>query len=221
MTPLVLCWSGGKDSTLALDALLAAGEFEVVGLLTTVSRAWRRISMHGVREALLDAQAASLGIPLDKVYLSEQSSNEEYAAAMGAQLARYRERGITHVAFGDIFLEDIRAYREKQMAAADMQCVFPLWRQSTEMLASRFMDRGFRAILTCVDTDAINADFAGREYDRRLLADLPPACDPCGENGEFHSFVYAGPLLHKPIAVAPGERVLRDNRFNFCDLLPA
>lgn len=219
--PLVLAWSGGKDSMLALDTLSAGDEYEVVALLTTVNRAHGRISMHGVRESLLDTQAAALDLPLDKMYLSEKPDNEEYAAAMRAQLQRHRRRGVAHVAFGDIFLEDIRAYRERQLADAAMQGVFPLWRQPTDALAARFIDRGFRAVLTCVDTQAISGDFAGREYDRELLKDLPPGCDPCGENGEFHTFVFAGPLLRAPVAIATGERVLRDARFQFCDLLPA
>lgn len=205
---------------LALDTLLAGNEHEVVALLTSINRAHGRISMHGVRESLLDAQAASLGIPLDKIYLSEKVGNDEYAAAIRAQLEIYRDRGIRHVAFGDIFLADIRAYRERQLAEVEMQCVFPLWGQSTAALAQRFIECGFRAILSCVDTQALDAAYAGREYDAALLADLPAGCDACGENGEFHSFVCAGPLLREPIAVVTGERVLRDERFAFCDLVP-
>ncbi|HET7308377.1 MAG TPA: ATP-binding protein [Gammaproteobacteria bacterium] len=219
MTPLILSWSGGKDSMLALDVLLAEGEYKVTGLLTTLNRAHGRISMHGVREALLDAQAGALGLPLRKVYLPEKASNEDYAAAMGTALAAIRGDGIDCVAFGDIFLADIRAYREAQMATANMRALFPLWGQPTAVLAQTFIARGFHAILTCVDTDAISSDFAGRTYDRQLLDDLPPGCDPCGENGEFHTFVYDGPLLRAPLAVATGEHVLRDARFNFCDLI--
>ncbi|HET8551107.1 MAG TPA: ATP-binding protein [Gammaproteobacteria bacterium] len=218
MTPLILSWSGGKDSMLALDTLLAEGDYEVAGLLTTLNRAHGRISMHGVREALLDAQADALGLPLRKVYLPEKANNDDYAAAMGAALASIRSDGIDCVAFGDIFLADIRAYREAQMATVDMRALFPLWGRSTAALAQTFIARGFRAVLTCVDTDAISSDFAGRAYDRQLLDDLPSGCDPCGENGEFHTFVYDGPLLRAPLAVATGERVLRDARFNFCDL---
>ncbi|HET7570695.1 MAG TPA: ATP-binding protein [Gammaproteobacteria bacterium] len=218
-TPLILSWSGGKDSILALDALLAEGGCEVAGLLTTLNRAHGRISMHGVRETLLDAQADALGLPLRKVYLPEKASNDDYAAAMSAALADIRGDGVDCVAFGDIFLADIRAYREAQMATVDMRALFPLWGQSTATLAQRFIARGFRAILTCVDTDAISSNFAGRTYDRQLLDDLPSGCDPCGENGEFHTFVYDGPLLRAPIAVSTGERVLRDARFNFCDLV--
>lgn len=219
--PLVLSWSGGKDSTLALEALTAGAQYEVVALLTTVNSAYRRISMHGVRETLLDKQAAALDLPLDKVCLPEKADNQTYAAAMGAQLETYRGRGIGCVAFGDIFLEDIRAYRERQMAAVDMQCTFPLWRRSTHELAERFIAHDFGATLTCVDTEAISGDFAGREFDAALLRELPSSCDPCGENGEFHTFVHRGPLFREPIAVCTGERVLRDGRFNFCDLVPA
>ncbi|HET7675365.1 MAG TPA: ATP-binding protein [Gammaproteobacteria bacterium] len=218
--PIILSWSGGKDSMLALEALLGDGHYEVMALLTTVNRAHGRISMHGVREGLLDAQAASLGIPLDKIYLPEKVANDEYAAAMRTQLEIYRGRGIRHVAFGDIFLADIRAYRERQLSEVEMQCVFPLWGQSTAALAQRFVEHNFRATLSCVDTQAIDATFAGREYDTELLGELPSDCDPCGENGEFHSFVYAGPLLREPIAIRTGEHVLRDGRFAFCDLVP-
>ena len=220
-TCVVLSWSGGKDSMLALDALLRQKRFEVKALLTTVSRAHGRISMHGVRETLLDRQAGALGIALDKIYLSETPSNEEYQQQMRRRLEKYRDAGIRDIGFGDIFLKDIRAYRETQLDALGLRGVFPIWRQPTGELAERFIGRGFRATLACVDTEALSVEFAGREYDRELLNDLPPGCDPCGENGEFHTFVYDGPLFTQAIPIATGEKVLRDERFCFCDLLLA
>lgn len=221
VTPLVLSWSGGKDANLSLDALRRGDEYEVVGLLTTLSREYRRISMHGVRETLLDAQAAAVDLPLYKVWLPETPDNAAYEAVMKSMLETIRADGVNHVAFGDILLEDVRAYREKQMAQIGMQTVFPLWRQSTSTLAQRFIGDGYRAILTCVDTRQLDAGFAGHEYDQQLLNDLPPGCDPCGESGEFHSFVYDAPRFQRPISVTTGESVLRDNRFQFRDLLPA
>ncbi|HET6655220.1 MAG TPA: ATP-binding protein, partial [Gammaproteobacteria bacterium] len=154
------------------------------------------------------------------VWLPENPDNEAYGAAMARELSAVREAGVAHVAFGDLFLEDIRAYREKQLASVAMHGIFPLWQQPTKDIARRFIDRGYRAILTCIDTEAIDGAFAGREYDEHLLAELPPSCDPAGENGEFHSFVYDGPLFQRRISVTIGERVLRDERFLFCDLLP-
>lgn len=221
MTPLVLSWSGGKDGMLALEALRAGADYDVVALLTTLSREHERISMHGVRETLLDAQADALDLPLRKVWLPENPDNDAYGAAMGRELAALRADCIKHVAFGDLFLADIRAYREQQLATVDMRGVFPLWQQPTGDIARHFIDRGYRAILTCVDTDALDAAFAGRDYNERLLADLPPGCDPAGENGEFHTFVYDGPLFRQAVLLTSGERILRDNRFQFCDLLPA
>ncbi|HET6725436.1 MAG TPA: ATP-binding protein [Gammaproteobacteria bacterium] len=219
--PLVLSWSGGKDGALALEALRAGHEYEVIALLTTLSREHGRISMHGVRETLLDAQAAALDLPLRKIWLPENPDNDTYGKAMAAELAAMRNEGVMQVAFGDLFLEDIRAYRERQLALVGMRGVFPLWKQSTTAIARRFIDRGYRAMLTCVDTEAIDAAFAGRNYDDRLLRELPPGCDPAGENGEFHTFVYAGPSFRKSVTVRTGECVLRDGRFQFCDLLPA
>jgi uncharacterized protein (TIGR00290 family) len=219
MTPIALSWSGGKDCTLALEALRAVGNYEITCLLTTLNEAHGRISMHGVREALLERQAAALDLPLRKVFLPEKADNETYNAAMGKALDSMRAEGIETVAFGDIFLADIRAYREDQMRAAGLAALFPLWGQSTRRLSAHFIERGYRAVLTCIDTEAISADFAGRQYDHELLADLPASCDPCGENGEFHSFVSDGPAFGEPIPVKTGERVLRDERFQFCDLV--
>lgn len=219
--PLILSWSGGKDSALALHALQHDARYQVVGLLTSVNAHYRRVSMHGVREALLDAQAESIGLPLYKMKLSERPSNEEYERKMRVALDGFRARGIRHVAFGDLFLEDIRQYRLDNMRKINMECVFPLWHRPTDKLAREFIALGFQAVLCCVDEQQLSDEFAGREYDATLLNDLPASVDPCGENGEFHTFVYAGPVFRRPIAFRRGERVRRDERFHFCDLIPA
>ena len=217
--PIILSWSGGKDSALALHALQQQTEYNVCGLLTSVNQHYQRISMHGVRESLLDAQAEAIGLPLYKVRLSERPSNAEYEQQMRATLEQIKAQGIRHVAFGDLFLEDIREYRIAQLRQVDMRAVFPLWHRPTGQLADEFVAAGFKAVLCCVDGQALPADFAGREFDAALLNDLPAATDPCGENGEFHSFVYAGPVFRRPVPVQTGECVTRDQRFHFCDLL--
>ena len=219
--PLILSWSGGKDSALALHALQHDARYQVVGLLTSVNEHYGRVSMHGVREALLDAQAESIGLPLYKMKLSERPSNEEYERKMRVALDGFRARGIRHVAFGDLFLEDIRQYRLDNMRKINMECVFPLWHRPTDKLAQEFIALGFIAVLCCVDEQQLSGEFAGREYDAALLGALPASVDPCGENGEFHTFVYAGPVFRRPIAFRRGERVRRDERFHFCDLIPA
>ncbi|MGH8280615.1 MAG: ATP-binding protein [Gammaproteobacteria bacterium] len=218
--PLILSWSGGKDSALALHALQHDPRYQVAALLTTVNEHYGRISMHGVREALLDDQAESLGLPLYKVRLSQHPSNEEYEQAMRLALEGFKARGIRHVAFGDLFLEDIRQYRLGKMHKINMQCVFPLWHRPTDQLAREFIALGFKAVLCCVDESTLSGEFAGREYDAALLRDLPESVDPCGENGEFHTFVYTGPIFRQPIVFTRGECVQRDNRFHFCDLIP-
>lgn len=219
--PLILSWSGGKDSALALHALRQEARYEVVGLLTSVNQHYGRISMHGVREVLLDAQAESIGLPLYKVPLSQCPSNEEYERNMRLALEGFKARGIRHVAFGDLFLEDIRQYRLDNMHRINMECVFPLWHRPTDKLAREFIALGFKAVLCCVDETLLDGAFSGREFDETLLGDLPPSVDPCGENGEFHTFVYAGPVFRQPLAFTRGARVRRDERFHFCDLIPA
>ena len=218
--PVMLSWSGGKDSALALHALRQDPRYEVKGLLTSVNEYYGRISMHGVREALLDAQAESVGLPLHKLWLPQTPSNDEYEQKMRTALEGLKTRDIRHVAFGDLFLEDIRQYRIKHMQQADMECLFPLWHRPTDKLAREFIAQGFKAVLCCVDVEALDGGFAGREYDEQLLRQLPPGTDPCGENGEFHTFVYAGPVLRTPVTFRRGERVRRDGRFHFCDLIP-
>ncbi len=218
--PVMLSWSGGKDSALALHTLRQDPQYEVRGLLTSVNARYQRISMHGVREALLDAQAESLDLPLYKVMLSEQPSNDEYEAKMRAILQAFKAQGIRHVAFGDLFLEDIRRYRERNLAQVHMECLFPLWQRPTHKLAREFIALNFKAVLCCVDGEALDGGFSGREYDEQLLQQFPPRTDPCGENGEFHTFVYAGPVFKHAIHFTRGEHVTRDERFHFCDLIP-
>ena len=219
--PIALSWSGGKDSSLALAALRADPHYEVVALLTSVTSGYDRVSIHGVRRVLLEAQTAALGLPLFEVELVPQCSNEAYEAAFAAMLARLRAEhpGIRQIAFGDLFLADVREYREQLLHRTGHEALFPLWGRDTKALALEFIAAGFRAHLVCVDTQQLAASFAGRLFDASLLAELPESVDPCGERGEFHTFVSAGPLFAKPLAVRLGEVVLRDERFAFCDLL--
>jgi uncharacterized protein (TIGR00290 family) len=217
--PIAFCWSGGKDSALALYELRENREYEVVSLLTTLTRGFERISMHGVRRELLHRQAAAIGMTVDEVWISQVASNEEYETAMGSMLAEYRRRGIVKVAFGDIFLEDLRLYRETNLAQAGIQAVFPIWKRDTRELMESFLARGFRSITCCIDIRKLDDSFVGREIDRQFLNELPAGVDPCGENGEFHSYACAGPLFDKEIPVRAGER-RRDGSFLFCDLLP-
>ena len=215
----IVSWSSGKDAAYALLQARAHGEVEIVGVLTTISSAYGRVSMHGVRQELLARQVAALGLPSIEVAIPSPCPNEIYEQAMGAALAQARAEGVTHVVFGDLFLQDIRAYREEKLAAVSMHAVFPLWGRDTRALADEMIDAGLRATITCVDPRALPASFAGRAFDRALLADLPATVDPCGENGEFHTFVHAGPMFSAPIEIEPGEVVERDG-FVYADLLP-
>ncbi len=217
---VVFAWSSGKDSGRALYELRQDDRYDAVSLLTTVTEGYDRISMHGVRIALVEQQAASICLPLEKVYIPKDSSNEHYETAMRDALLRYREEGVTGVAFGDLFLEDLKTYREKKLAEVGMKAVFPLWKRDTTELARSFIRQGFRAIITCVDSQVLGGEFSGRFYDEQLLGDLPPHVDPCGENGEFHSFVFGGPLFSSPVRFEKGGVVVRDSRFHFCELLP-
>ena len=220
MPKAILSWSGGKDSALALHEIQRAGEYEIVALLTTITGVYDRSSMHGIRRVLIEQQAESLGIALEKVLLSPVSSNEEYDAKMREMLERYKSQGVSTVVFGDIFLEDVRSYREERLASVGMKGIFPLWGRGTTELARTFTELGFKAVITCVDTEQLDRGYAGRAFDEEMLASLAAGVDPCGENGEFHSFVYDGPIFKRPISYTTGEVVLRDNRFAFCDLVP-
>jgi uncharacterized protein (TIGR00290 family) len=219
-TPLLLAWSGGKDSALALQRLLVDPRWNVTGLLTTVTTEYDRISIHGVRRSILHTQAERLALPLIEARIPAQASNALYETAFAGALdeARTHTPDLDTIAFGDLYLADIRAWREQQLAHLGWRGVFPLWGEDTARLARRFIADGFRAILCCVDTQQLDTAFCGREFDAQLLADLPPTCDPCGENGEFHTCVYAGPLWREPLALSQGERVLRDGRFQYIDL---
>ncbi len=215
-----MAWSGGKDCAVALWRLQRDPRFEVVGLLTTLTTGYDRISMHGVREALLEAQAQALGLKLYPVRIPPKCSNERYEAEMYRVVETLREEGVEAVGFGDLFLEDVRAYREKMLAPTGLEPLFPIWGEDTRKLSRFVIASGFGAILTCVDPRALSRDFAGRAYDDALLADLPDDVDLCGENGEFHTFVHSAPNFSQRIAVDVGERVERDGFF-FADLLPA
>ncbi len=217
---ILFCWSGGKDSAMALAELLRAGNHQIAALLTTVTEDYDRVSMHGVRCALLEAQAAALGLPLHIVRIPAACTNEIYETSMKEAMEVFLAQGVRRVAFGDLYLADVREYRERNLARAGMEAIFPLWQRDTAQLARAFIAQGYRAALTCVDTRKLDASFAGREFDESLLGDLPPGVDPCGENGEFHSFVFDGPIFRHPIAFTRGVSVSRDS-FCFTDLLPA
>lgn len=218
--PVALLWSGGKDSALALRALRADARFDVRVLLTTMTRDDNRISIHGVRRELLEAQAVAVGVRLQTVEVAARCNNEDYENALGAALQNLREQGIMRVAAGDLFLQDVRDYREALLARHDMKALFPLWNRDTTVLANEFIDVGFEAILSCVDTQQLGASFVGRAFDAQLLRDLPDSVDSCGENGEFHTFVWNGPGFSQPVSCRRGEVILREERFTFCDLLP-
>lgn len=217
---VIVAWSGGKDSALALYETLSSDRYEVLNLLTTISVGYDRISIHGVRRVLLEQQANALGIPLDVAFISKGASDEEYEHELLKALKRNRDCGVSSVVFGDIFLEDIRNYREHILAEAGLNGIFPLWKKDTQALARRFINLGFKAVITSVDATVLGKDFAGREYDERFLAALPSNVDPCGENGEFHSFVHDGPIFNGNVSFTKGKIMLRQNRFYSCDLLP-
>lgn len=215
---VLMSWSGGKDSCLALHEIKNEQEYCVAALLTTVTRDYDRISMHGVRRVLLEQQAASLGLPLHQILISKDASNEEYESKMAEAFADYRAKGIDTIVFGDLFLEDIRKYREQFLARNQMHGLFPVWKRDTSSFIREFLDLGFRAVVTCVDSKILDQSFAGRLIDETFLSSLPAQVDPCGENGEFHTFVFDGPGFSAPVKFSLGETVLRES-FWFCDLL--
>jgi uncharacterized protein (TIGR00290 family) len=216
----LLSWSSGKDSAWTLHRLRADERYEVAGLLTTINSAHDRVAMHAVRMELLRRQADAAGLPLWSVFIPSPCSNEEYEAAMATAISDAKAAGVVCMAFGDLFLEDIRAYREQKLAPTGITPVFPLWGADTRALAEEMIEGGLRARLTCVDPRVMPREFAGRDFDRELIATLPENVDPCGERGEFHSFAYAGPMFSKPIAIESGEVVERDG-FVFADLWSA
>jgi uncharacterized protein (TIGR00290 family) len=216
----VVSWSSGKDAAFALHEVRSAGELDVVGLLTTVTSTFARVSMHGVRESVLDAQARAVGLPIEKVAIPSPCPNEVYERAMAHAVAGMVERGVTHLVFGDLFLEDVRAYREDRLRATGLEPVFPLWGRPTFELARSMIDAGLDARIVALDPRKLPRSLAGHRFDPELLARLPPDVDPCGERGEFHTCVVAGPMFSGRIPVAPGEVVERDG-FVFADLVPA
>ena len=217
----MLSWSGGKDSAMALHELLCGYGYEVVSLLTSVSEEYRRVSHHGVRESLLDEQAKAIGIPLRKVYLPSGPSggctNDVYESIMKEVMLAYRRDGVRTVAFGDLFLQDLRAWREANLAKIDMRGIFPVWNRNTTEFARAVIALGYKARLSCTE-DRVGATLVGREYDEELLRELPPDVDPCGENGEFHTFIYDGPIFQRPLCVRVGKIVIRDGR-HYADLV--
>jgi uncharacterized protein (TIGR00290 family) len=219
-SPILLSWSGGKDSSLALYQIQKSGRYEITSLITTVTSEYDRVSMHGLRTVLLEQQVESINIPLEKVFISKNASNDEYESKFNEVLSRFKQSGIKEVVFGDLYLEDIKKYREALLQKIGMQCVFPIWKRDTAKLALEFIESGFKAVTVCVDSNVLGEEFAGREFNKQFLNDLPEGIDPCGENGEFHTFTYDGPIFKNPIDHELGEIVLRDERFYYCDILP-
>ncbi len=214
-----MSWSSGKDSTMALDVIRRSEDIEVVALLVTMNAEADRVAMHAVRRTLVESQAERLGLALNFIELPAPCSNEIYELRMSQALDSALDDGIEHIAFGDLFLQDVRSYREKQLAGTGISPLFPLWGQPTDFLAQSMIDSGVQAVVTCVDPAQLPASFAGRIFDESLLADLPADVDPCGERGEFHTFVFGGPGFSSPIDVEIGEVVERDG-FVFCDVEP-
>ncbi|MCX6297189.1 MAG: diphthine--ammonia ligase [Bacteroidetes bacterium] len=230
----IFCWSGGKDSALALYKVLLENKLEVVALLTTLNATYKRVSMHGVREELLEQQAASIGLPLIKMYVNE-GTNSEYEKEMEALLLLYKQKGVKKVIFGDIFLDDLRQYREKNLEKVNLLAIFPLWKRDTKELIAEFLDLKFKTITCCVNDSYLDKDKVGVNVDREFISSLPDLVDPCGENGEFHTFCYAGPVFKKPIEYALGEKIYKPleiinpehtdklpvtKGFWYCELLP-
>jgi uncharacterized protein (TIGR00290 family) len=231
MHKTILSWSGGKDAALALFFCQQSGQYDIVGLLTNVNEQFDRVSMHGVRTELIEVQAQAIGLPLHTVQFPGDVSMELYNSMVKQKLTELKEQGVTHVIYGDIFLEDLRQYREQQLSEVGLIGVFPLWRQNTTVLLAKFVQAGFKALLVCVNENQLPESWAGRELDATILKDLPPSVDPCGENGEYHSFVYDGPIFNKAIPFKKGEVVRRsyaaspeaadqwDTQFIFQDLI--
>jgi len=219
MEKVIFCWSGGKDSALALYEIQRSQKYEIVSLLTTITEVYDRVSMHGVPRILVEQQARSLGLPLEEVFIPKSCSNEEYESKMRTTLAKFKRDGVSSAIFGDVFLEEVRRYREDNLSKAGMKGIFPIWERDTAELSRSFIALGFKAIISCVDSKILDKTFAGRMLDEKFWAELPPNVDPSGENGEFHSFVFDGPIFRERIACIVGEVVLREG-FYFCDLLP-
>ena len=216
---VVLCWSSGKDSMLALYETLKSG-IDVLALLTTVNQECNNVNVHGIQSTLLEKQAKSLGFHLEEIFMPKGVTNQDYEKEFLTILRSYRNHGVTSVVFGDIFLEDVKKFREDLLAKIGMHGIYPLWKRDTRFLAEHFIDLGFKAVVTVVDSTVLSKEFSGREYDKQFLAELPRGVDPCGENGEFHTFVYNGPILTKPVTFVRGEVDLREDRFWYASLTP-
>ncbi|MGV3487106.1 MAG: diphthine--ammonia ligase [Tuberibacillus sp.] len=219
MEKALLSWSGGKDAAMALADIMKNGEYEIEALLTTLTEGDERVSMHGVRKELLEAQAEALGLPLEIVMIPQQAGNDIYEQRMGDMLQRYIQRGVRTVIFGDLFLADIRAYREKQLAKVGMNAHFPLWGQSTIELARRFLEERYQAVTVCIDSVALPKSFIGQPLDHNFFASLPSGVDPCGENGEYHTYVFDMPLFRNPLHIEKGQVTYKFNRFYYCDYM--
>lgn len=217
---VVMSYSGGKDSSSALYTLTQDASWEVKRLLTTATVDYQRTSMHGVRLDLLEKQAAAIGLPLDVVWMNATGGADDYENKMENMLRRYKDEGIEYVAFGDLYLEDVRAYREKMNESVGMKSVFPVWGCPTKEFSERFIEDGFRAIVVCVDSTQLDISYCGREFDMAFLRDLPEGVDWCAENGEFHTFCYDGPVFKEAVPFAQGKKVMRNERFYYLDLLP-
>ena len=215
---ILVSWSTGKDSAYALHQIRQTNHYEIVGLLSTITEEYDRVSMHSTRHALLKKQADRLNLPLYPIFIPYPCTNEIYEARMQIFIQQAIQQGITHIVFGDLFLEDIRRYRESKLALTNVTPLFPLWGKNTDLLAKEMIHAGMKAVITCVDSKKLNASFAGREFDEQFLSDLPKGIDPCGENGEFHTFVYDGPMFSKPIPISLGTIVERDG-YIFSDIL--
>lgn len=218
MKKVIMSWSGGKDSVLCLDVLKQSSEYELIAFITNISESTKRVKMHDVPQELILKQAESLGLPVDFIELPEKTKNGDYERALGNLIGRWRKAGAEAMAFGDLFLEDIRRYRDGLMEKFDFKAVYPLWQKSTDDLAGQFLKEGYRAIICCVDGQAASPNLAGRIYDESFLKDLCPEADPCGEKGEFHTFVFDGPSFRFPVPFEKGENYVKDNRFYYCDL---
>jgi len=217
-TQLIVSWSGGKDSAAALYHILQLNRYEVISLIITITEEYDRISIHGVRRELLKKQADSLGIELKEIYIPKNCTNKQYESSIESVLINFRENGIYRVLFGDIFLEDVKIYRDKFLDRLSMHGIYPLWLRDSNELADDFIRSGFKAITTCVDSTQLGIEFAGREFNSEFLSNLPSTCDPCGENGEFHTFVYDGPIFKNKIEFDVGNTIMRDSRFYYTDL---
>ncbi len=217
---VIFSWSGGKDSALTLYEIQMKKKYEIKSLLTVITNEYNRISMHGVRHFLLEQQVRSLNIPLEIVYIKRNEQNDEYEEKMMSILLEYKKMGVSSVIFGDIFLEDVKKYRRKNLSKIKMKGIFPLWKKNSLEVVNKFIDLGFKAIVTCVDKKYLDKSYIGRNLDRDFLSDLPSDVDPSGENGEYHTFVYDGPIFKDKISFNKGKIVLREDRFYYCDLIP-